>query len=199
MRKFPSWLSKLRRASPEEAIEAIGRECKPSNVIVFGRPAWDVFDALVGIPSVRCVETFTNYRDPSVVITGWTDIGDDGKYPIRRRSRALALNRKIVWINPTGEGWSRSCDLVVLSDRNFPFDEQSAENIGSFVHRMAADAFVSVSKWDHDFPPRDFMTVKLNGGHCGFHPVRVSNKARFAESPLLDHAALRMDLQREKP
>ena len=200
MKTCPAWLTKLSKSSIEEAIEAVGRECKPSQVIVFGRPSWGVFDALVGIPSVRCVETYTNYPDPSKVITGWKDVGDVILYPITRPSRAFTLNPKIVWIDPTGEGWSRSCDLAVLCDRNFPFDKQSAENIGSFVHRMAADAFVSVGRWEHDFPPRDFHTVELNGGHCGFHPVRVPNKKKaiFARYAFTDHAALRMGQHREK-
>lgn len=196
MKTCPAWLTKLSKSSIEEAIEAVGRECKPSQVIVFGRPSWGVFDALVGIPSVRCVETYTNYPDPSKVITGWKDVGDVILYPITRPSRAFTLNPKIDWINPVGEGWSQTCDLVVLSHQNFPFDGESVRNIGGFIHRMAADAFVSVGNWEHDFPPKDFHTVEINGGHCGFHPVRVPNKASFARCFFGEHEALRMDQHR---
>jgi hypothetical protein len=197
MHECPSWLTNLKGSSIQQAIEVIGIECKPQDVIVIGCPFWEVFDFLVGIPTVDTVKVSTNYKNPSTVITGWRDTGDVFQYPITRPSRAFNLNPKISWINPMWEGWSHTCDLVVLAHEYFPFDSGTSDCIGDFVHRMAPDTFISIGKWPHDFPPKDFFTVELNHAHCGFHPVHVENKRQFNTTTRRDHAGARIDPNRD--
>lgn len=194
MHECPTWLTNLKASTVAQAFEVIGRECKPARIIVIGRPDWSVFDSLVGIPTVRGISVYSTYPDPSKVVVGWKDVGDVINYPVTRPSRAVSMSEKIRWINPTGEGWSQVCDLVVLSDRDFPFDADTSNYIGDFVHRMAPDAFVSVGCWEDDFPPKDFFTVELLHGHCGFHPVHVRAKKRFSDATIDDHAGARMKL-----
>jgi hypothetical protein len=198
MHECPSWLTDLKGSSVGQAFEVIGRECQPAQVIVIGRPDWTVFDALVGIPTVRGIRVYNTYPDPSKVVVRWEDVGDVINYPVTRPSRAFSMSEKIRWINPTGEGWSQVCDLVVLSDRDFPFDADTSEYIGDFVHRMAPDAFVNVGSWENDFPPKDFFTVELTHGHCGYHPVHIRDKERFSDATIDDHAGARMKLAKRK-
>lgn len=196
---FPHWLAALKGASLEKAIEVIGREFKPAEVIALGRPSWDTLDAVVGLPSVERVLVFSNYRDPSKVITGWNSSDDKDDVfvrPITRPSRAVTLNRKIRWVRPDGEGWRHTCDLVVLSREDFPFHQGFADSIGEFVHCMAPDTFVSSGEWKEDFPPPDFVTQELFGGHCGFHPVHVSDKIRFNMTARKDPSGARARMGR---
>jgi len=178
MKKFPRWLQDLQGLSISEAIEVLGRECRPRRVIAVGRPCWDTLDALCGIATVEAIETYNNYKDPSRIYAGWKGEGEPVSFPITRPSRAVTLSPKIYWINPTAGRWSQMCNLVVLAKDDFPFDQAILDSIGDFIDRTAIDAFVSLGSWNGTFPPPSFFTIELDGGHCGIRSDRVTQNKR---------------------
>jgi hypothetical protein len=178
MKKFPRWLQDLQGLSIIEAIEVLGRECRPRRVIAVGRPCWDTLDALCGIATVEAIETYNNYKDPSRIYAGWKGEGDAVRFPITRPSRAVTLSSKICWINPAPGSWSQTCNLAVLAKDDFPFDQATLDTIGDFIDRTAIDAFVSLGNWNGNFPPASFFIVELDGGHCGIRSDRVTQNKR---------------------
>ena len=167
MEKCPRWFGELTGRTISEAIEVLGRECCPRKVITVGRPCWETLDALCGIPTVDLIETYSTYRDPSRIYTGWRGEGDPIRYPVTRPSRAVTLSPKICWINPAVGSWSQTCHLAVVAKDHFPLDPSTLDSIGDFIDRTATNAFVSLGHWNGTFPPKSFFIVELDGGHCG--------------------------------